>query len=570
MDRRAAATTVVSLELLLSLACQPDKSVQPDPSVNHSPVARIQGPSSVREGGHPSPNFSARLSTDPDGDQLTYAWLPGDGRMFSDPGSGTVVSVFPPMQQAVGIPASTRFAVSDSGSQDTLTITIRWGDGTRDSIVPDSEPWNITLTHTYTSPGSYRVEAGVRDDDGGVGSAIATYPVLVFDHTKHQLVAGYDASDLGTLGGNSTRPLDFNDYGKVVGSSLTASGSTHAFLWDNGVLRDLGTLGHERSEARRINNAGLIAGGVWTGTSHETSPIAATWQNGIGAVWDDVSEEFGVTPAAINESGDIAWNAHGHEDPYAWLWRRGGWQRLGALIDPLEMSYGSSINERGQIVGTSAAVYTGEHPEANNHAFLWENGAMRDLGLLGFNPCPSYPDKDCGYAFATSINENGQVVGFSTASNGSLHAVLWENGTIRDLWTVPDVAINMRDQVVINDRGHVAGSSRGEGFFWSDGTLRTLGSLGGGLIAVVDMNEAGTVVGTSRTVSGEQHAFVWTRARGMIDLGTGPHGFKMAWVVGISFYGDIVGYTSPCVLGYDYACDYPTQVRAIIWRKITP
>lgn len=37
---------------------------------------------------------------------------------------------------------------------------------------------------------------------------------------------------------------------------------------------------------------------------------------------------------------------------------------------------------------------------------------------------------------------------------------------------------------------------------------------------VVDMNEAGTVVGTSMTVSGEQHAFVWTRAQGMVDLGT--------------------------------------------------
>ena len=97
-----------------------------------------------------------------------------------------------------------------------------------------------------------------------------------------------------------------------------------------------------------------------------------------------------------------------------------------------------------------------------------------------------------------------------------------------------------------------------------------LGSLGGGSTVVVDMNEAGTVVGTSKTVSGEQHAFVWTQARGMIDLGTGPHGFSAAWVVGISFYGDIVGYTAPCeLLPYWDTCSNPTQPRAIMWRHTT-
>lgn len=551
--------------------------------------------------------FSARESTDPDGDPLRYSWtfvgfpdggrddsLVEQGREYLDDGAYTiklividsagakdtasttltvmnaapVVAVRPPLQQAVGIPASALVAVSDSGRQDTHTIVIGWGDGTRDSLAPG----NTIMIHTYAQPGSYWVEATARDDDGGVGSATATHPVLVFDATEHRSVAGYDVFDLGSLGGNWARPLDFNDHGKVVGASLTASGATHAFVWEDGVMRDLGTMGQEGSEAQRINNAGLIAGAVWSGRSEDCAHPwnAATWRNGSGTILGrggDIYERYPTSAAALNESGDIVWTACGHESSYAWLWR-GGWQRLGALIHPLGSSYGTAINEHGQIVGTSDAVYGGDTPGALPHAFLWEDGAMRDLGLLGFKPCASDPNRNCGATSATDINESGQVVGFGTAADGSVHAVLWENNTIRSLWVTPHREYgSVGLAAVINDRGQVAGSAEGEGFFWSDGMLHGLGSLGGGSTTVVDMNEAGTVVGTSMSAGGEPHAFVWTQGQGMVDLGTGPHGFNAAGVVGISFSGDIVGYTAPCVLNYANPCTFPNEPRAILWRR---
>ena len=75
----------------------------------------------------------------------------------------------------------------------------------------------------------------------------------------------YSVTDLGTLGGNNSWPWGINDRGQVVGGSETPdidpnSGlpTFHAFLWNKGVMHDLGTLGGHNSPARLggINSEG--------------------------------------------------------------------------------------------------------------------------------------------------------------------------------------------------------------------------------------------------------------------------------------------------------------------------
>src|SRR5687768_16811889 len=72
--------------------------------------------------------------------------------------------------------------------------------------------------------------------------------------------AAYALTDLGTLGGGNTYVADINEAGHVTGTSITAAGQQHAFLWRDGVMTDLGTLGGIYSGAGGLNDAGQVVG----------------------------------------------------------------------------------------------------------------------------------------------------------------------------------------------------------------------------------------------------------------------------------------------------------------------
>ena len=48
--------------------------------------------------------------------------------------------------------------------------------------------------------------------------------------------------DLGTLGGGTSNGYDINARGQVTGEAVTAGGVLHAFLYANGVMRDLNSM----------------------------------------------------------------------------------------------------------------------------------------------------------------------------------------------------------------------------------------------------------------------------------------------------------------------------------------
>jgi probable HAF family extracellular repeat protein len=132
------------------------------------------------------------------------------------------------------------------------------------------------------------------------------------------------------LGGGSSVVVDMNNFDQVAGNSETADGSIHAFLWtlgedERGIIRDLGTLGGSNSFATGINEAGQVVGYSETGafyTEQGIDPVpvwhAFLWDKGVMydlGVHNDFYDYPFVQPypfseaVDINAGGDVAGNS---------------------------------------------------------------------------------------------------------------------------------------------------------------------------------------------------------------------------------------------------------------------
>lgn len=219
-------------------------------------------------------------------------------------------------------------------------------------------------------------------------------------------------------------------------------------------------------------------------------------------------------------------------------------------------SFAIAINSRGAIAGISenGAIdpVTGV---ADFVATVWKNGQIIDLGTLGGS-----------FSLPNAINDRGQAAGGAENTIpdpfnfGSLlglpsptqwHATLWQHGSMQDLGTLEDGPDSFAQ--FVNQRGQAAGISftnsivnpetgipTVDPFFWENGQIVDVGTLGGVFAVLSGLNNLGQVAGTSDVTRDETvfHAFLWERGQ-LQDLGTFGGDFSFAHWIDDS--GEVVG-----------------------------
>jgi probable HAF family extracellular repeat protein len=203
--------------------------------------------------------------------------------------------------------------------------------------------------------------------------------------------------NLGTLGGNESIATAINNRSQIVGAAANtipdpfpspiAPGAPgygteqRAFLWEDGVMRDLGTLGGPDAVALLMNEQGQIVGNSYTSSTPNPSGIPTIdsfiWHNGkmidLGSFGGTVT-----SPGWVNKRGQVVGmsNLPGDTTAHPFLWTEDkGMKDLGTLGGTFGLA--TWVNEAGEVVGT--ATVQGDQVQ---FAFLWKDGVMRNLGAV--------------------------------------------------------------------------------------------------------------------------------------------------------------------------------------------
>jgi probable HAF family extracellular repeat protein len=226
----------------------------------------------------------------------------------------------------------------------------------------------------------YNSHVTIENPDGGP----TIHPFVWQEGVMRDLIVNAPA---GVFGGTYGTVTWLNNRGQVTGTmNLSGDMTWRSFLWDRGVMRDLGTLGGIQTTSSWLSDTGAVVGKSDVRDICTACPPDNQKQLHHPFLWKDgVMTDLKLLP------GDTAGNAY-------------------------------SINRYGQIVGRSTVclhVNTDDGCDGTvYHAFLWEHGSLVDLHTL------VVPGSHITVDGANQINDRGEIQASGVLPNGDRHALL--------------------------------------------------------------------------------------------------------------------------------------------------
>lgn len=201
-----------------------------------------------------------------------------------------------------------------------------------------------------------------------------------------------------------------------------------------------------------------------------------------------------------------------------------------------------------------------------------------------------------GLSQGAGINNSGLVSGFHGVATGHRHAAVWANGVRTDVGPLPGGLHSMLVWPGVNDSGQVVGISRigvadslgefwscsaflpGAGsichaFFWDNGVITQLPTLGGTNGFGADLNNRGQAVGWAETAefdgscTGVQKlgfkAVLWEPRKGTRRPLEPLPGHSASAATAINERGEAVGISGEC----DQAVGRKSAIDAVLWDQ---
>jgi uncharacterized protein (TIGR03437 family) len=358
-------------------------------------------------------------------------------------------------------------------------------------------------------------------------------PISVYGQPQYMI------QDLGSLpsmpsctGSAISQSGNVTGYCNVVGGSIFFGTASHGFLYSKGVLTDLGLTG-KPTVPTGVNDSGTVTGAYVTINLQSGITVAPfIYQNGSIQTFTGVPSNagpFGLTNAGQAAATQIlagGFNFFIASEAYLVT---GNGTSVALPSSGSSQGVALGISPSGDwVAGATPNVI--EQSLASMKPSLWHNGTFQAL--------PPVPNFD--YASATCVNDSGMAAGAGftynfTAlqdANANQHAVLFANGTVTDLGTLS--ADKNSAALGINNSGTVVGfstsqtpdislffaplleyaASTSHAMVYTNGTMYDLNRQlvnGSGwlLTAASGINNAGQIVGTG-VIQEQQHAFLLT------------------------------------------------------------